>query len=111
MTMHQKTNVLIFTCAKWAISEEQISNLSILLFFSLSIFSSPKRNPSKNHYSNTSPPWTLVLFLSTIAEPNIFLQICTHTQTNTINIDLCPPIARHMPTHGIQIAPMYSKSV
>jgi hypothetical protein len=28
-----------------------------------------------------------------VVEPNIFLRICTHTQTITISIDLCPPIA------------------
>jgi hypothetical protein len=38
-------------------------------------------------------------------EPNIFVQICTHTQTLTINSDLCPP----MPTHVIQIVSVYSK--
>jgi hypothetical protein len=38
-----------------------------------------------------------------LVEPYIFLRICTHTQTITISNDLCPP----MPTHGIQIAPMY----
>ena len=54
-------------------------------------------------------------------EPNIFLRICTHTQTIPINSDLCPPKPTHsmtcvhpclpMPTHIIQIAPMYSKIV
>jgi hypothetical protein len=33
-----------------------------------------------------------------VAEPNIFLRICTHTQIITISSDLCPP----MPTHAIQ---------
>jgi hypothetical protein len=27
-----------------------------------------------------------------VPEPNIFLRICTHTQTITISIDLCPPM-------------------
>jgi hypothetical protein len=35
-----------------------------------------------------------------VPEPNIFLRICTHTQTITISIDLCPPIALHVPTHA-----------
>ena len=39
------------------------------------------------------------------AEPNIFLWICTHTQTITISIDLCPP----MPIHSMTSAhPCYS---
>ena len=36
-------------------------------------------------------------------KPDIFLQICTHTRTITINSDMCPA----MPSHAIQIAPMY----
>ena len=32
------------------------------------------------------------------AEPNIFLRICTHTQTIPISNDLCPPIAWHAST-------------
>jgi hypothetical protein len=39
------------------------------------------------------------------AELNIFLRICTHTQTITISSDLCPPIAWHVPTHA---HPFYS---
>jgi hypothetical protein len=66
------------------------------------------------------------------AEPNIFLRVCTHTQTIPISNDLCPPMPTHsmtwahpspcppkpmptppkpMPTLAIQIAPMYSKIV
>jgi hypothetical protein len=45
------------------------------------------------------------------SESNIFLRICTYTQTITIsNAHSCPPIAWHVPTHAIQIAPMYSKN-
>ena len=46
-----------------------------------------------------------------VAEPNIFLRICTHAHTITISNDLCSPIALPVPTHAIQIAPMYSKIV
>ena len=55
------------------------------------------------------------------AKPNIFLRICTHTQTIPISSDLCPPMPTHimtcvhpcppMPTHATQIAPMCSKIV
>ena len=31
-------------------------------------------------------------WLMCVAEPNIFLRICTYTQTITINNDLCPPV-------------------
>jgi hypothetical protein len=37
---------------------------------------------------------------TTTAEPNIFLWICTHTQTITISSDLCSP----MPTHSMTCA-------
>ena len=48
--------------------------------------------------------WTLLMFVLYPLEPNIFLRICTHTQTIPISSNL-------MPTHAIQIAPMYSKVV
>ena len=32
---------------------------------------------------------------ATIAEPNIFLRICTHTHIIPISIDLCPPKSTH----------------
>jgi hypothetical protein len=35
--------------------------------------------------------------LGWLAEPNIFLRICTHTQIITISNDICPP----MPTHSM----------
>jgi hypothetical protein len=40
-----------------------------------------------------------------VAEPNIFLRICTHSHTITISSDPCPP----MPTHSMTCAhPCYS---
>jgi hypothetical protein len=39
----------------------------------------------------------------TTTKPNIFLRICTHTQTIPISSDLCPP----MPTHSMTCAHPY----
>ena len=33
--------------------------------------------------------------IANLAEPNIFLRICTHTQTIPISSDLCPPMSTH----------------
>jgi hypothetical protein len=65
--------------------------------------------PTRSSASNSAPELRVLgwVMLGCTAEPNIFLQICTQTQTITISNDLCPP----MPTHVIQIAPMYSKIV
>ena len=54
---------------------------------------------------STYRPPILSTYLSIRAQH--FLRSCTHTQTTSIHNDLCPP----MPTHAIQITPMYSKII
>ena len=63
-------------------------------------------NQLNSTYCEDDPPcilWDGWWCPSITSEPNIFLQICTHTQTITISNDLCPP----MPTHSMTCAHQY----
>ena len=44
-----------------------------------------------------------------VTKPNIFLRICTHTQTIPINNDLCPPTPTHSMTCAHPCPPMLFK--
>ena len=65
----------------------------------VSLYMVHRQEPLGNKLALTFPNITFT------SKPNIFLRICTHTQT-IIN-DLWPPMA----THAIQIVPVYSKIV
>jgi hypothetical protein len=67
---------------------QTFKKLQICLLFSYNLVG--QLSPLVNHKCSTS-------------EPNIFLRICTHTQTIIINNDLCPPMSNNiapMPTQN-----------
>ena len=71
------------------------------LFNLLELHSSPHEKVLRNLKGGHG--WSLVVLPKLnafLAEPNIFLRICTHTHTIPINNDLCPP----MPTHSMTCA-------
>ena len=71
------------------------------LFNLLELHSSPHEKVLRNLKGGHG--WSLVALPKLnvfLAEPNIFLRICTHTHTIPINNDLCPP----MPTHSMTCA-------
>ena len=122
MTMHQKVNVLIFFIhAHNGQSWKEKNKIWALFYFILLlfIFSSPKRNPFKIHYSSTSPPWTLVLFVFptiahlfclshcktrwTMSADNVSLQTyLSRTSNSLIALDMFPLVKTEVVPRRVQ---------